>query len=597
MTSKKMKTDYGQLFTATDIMDIDVHPNGRVALCSVNDGVNWGIARLSLSSGHISVILRGDRSKSLMRPSYSPSGTRLAYQKDFEGNENHDVFVANADGSRPKRLTDSVQDNFEPHFSPDETMIAFLSNRKDDVENLYTIDADGGKIRRLTNEPLPVREFYWSPDSRKIVYASGVGDDDYISLLNMRNASSKKILSKKNVEHWLAGEYGGAGPWSSDGTSFLFRSNDHDVMDILQFDIARSKAKMLVKSKNEKYQPQWSRDGRSLAYLEVDDPNLLLKVKRGTQTKTVSTKEGVSRAARWLPNGDLVFINGSSARPDEVYVTKGASPRKITGLQKKPIDKRLLSKPRLISFESIDGVEIWAQLFVPRNKSRKAGIVLPHGGPDAQDLDAWDQLTPMFVDKGFAVIKPNYRGSTGYGRKFNHLHDRDLGGGDFMDTVYAGKYLIDSGLVAEDRLGYWGASYSGFTCMLALSKTPEMWAAGVSIVGFFDWETEMATERGYLKAYDQKKMGIYEENPEFFKDRSPIYFLENIKAPLLITASSRDVRCPPTESRAVVKKLKELGKDVIYHEYPDEGHWPRKRKNLKDLYERSVEFLDSRIPK
>jgi dipeptidyl aminopeptidase/acylaminoacyl peptidase len=133
--------------------------------------------------------------------------------------------------------------------------------------------------------------------------------------------------------------------------------------------------------------------------------------------------------------------------------------------------------------------------------------------------------------------------------------------------------------------------------MLALTKTPDMWAAGVSIVGFYDWETEIAIERGYLKAYDHRKMGYPEKDPEFFRERSPIFFLENLRAPLLMTASSQDVRCPPTESRAVVERLRQLGRKVEYHEYPDEGHWPSKRRNLKDLYTRSVRFLDEHIPR
>jgi dipeptidyl aminopeptidase/acylaminoacyl peptidase len=199
--------------------------------------------------------------------------------------------------------------------------------------------------------------------------------------------------------------------------------------------------------------------------------------------------------------------------------------------------------------------------------------------------------------KGFSVIAPNYRGSTGYGREFLHLHDKDLGGGDLKDSIYAGKYLLRSGLAQEDRLGFWGASYGGYLCMLALTKAPDMWAAGVSVVGFFDWETEIATERGCLKAYDYKKMGDPKESPEFFREFSPVHFLNNISAPLLMTASAQDVRCPPTESRAVVELLKSMGKKHEYHEYPDEGHWPRKRKNLIDLYQRSTRFLDKNMPK
>jgi len=92
-------------------------------------------------------------------------------------------------------------------------------------------------------------------------------------------------------------------------------------------------------------------------------------------------------------------------------------------------------------------------------------------------------------------------------------------------------------------------------------------------------------------------MGDPKKDPEFFRKRSPIYFLKNLRAPLLMTASAHDVRCPPTESRAVVAKLRKMGKKCEYHEYSDEGHWPRKRKNLRDIYERSARFLDRHIAK
>jgi dipeptidyl aminopeptidase/acylaminoacyl peptidase len=322
-----------------------------------------------------------------------------------------------------------------------------------------------------------------------------------------------------------------------------------------------------------------------------------VKVKRGSRTQTVSPADGVSRHVRWAPaGGRLYLINGSAVRQDELFVAKTNS-KVLTKLHPDPLPRAWLVRPRLIRYMSFDGRQIPALLYVPKDRSRKAGVVFPHGGPEMQTINEWDQLPQMLAERGFTVISPNYRGSTGYGREFLHLHDKDLGGGDFLDTVYAGKSLTDSGRVSEDRLGYWGASYSGFTCMLALTKFPNMWAAGVCIVGFFDWETEIANERGYLQAYDHKKMGDPKEDPEFFRERSPIHFLENITAPLLMTASSHDVRCPPTESRAVVARLRKLGKKLEYHEYADEGHWPRKRKNLMDLYERSTRFLDKHIPK
>jgi len=583
------------LFKGTEIQEFDIHPRGTIAICSVNKGRNWELATIDLRNGRMKKFLA--TGQSLTAPSYSSSGKKVVFQTDFEGDEDNDVVTIGSEGLGIRKVTDGVADNFSPSFSPDDKRIAFLSNRQKDTENIYLIGAGGGTIRKLTHEELPVRDFAWSPNGGTIAYHTGVGDEDTVSIVDVAKGKSKQLLGKRDAEFGLAVAYGPSHPWSPDGQTILFRTNEVDPLSIIgQINVRTRKRKDLVRTETEKYQPQWSPDGKALSYLEVSDPNIVVKIKRGDRTATVSPSDGFSRYVKWAPSSDRVyFINGSAVRQDELYAAKTFA-RAISRLHPDSLPNSRLVYPKLIRFKSYDGMRIPALLYITKNRSRRAGIVMPHGGPEMQTMNEWDQLVQILTDRGFTVIEPNYRGSTGYGRKYLHLHDKDLGGGDFLDTVYSGKYLVDNGYADGNRLGYWGASYSGFTCMLALTKFPEMWAAGVSIVGFFDWETEIASERGYLQAYDHKKMGDPKKNPEFFRERSPINFLQNLKAPLLMTASSHDVRCPPTESRTVVATLRKLGKKVEYHEYPDEGHWPRKRKNLRDLYERSARFLDKHIP-
>lgn len=584
------------LFATTDISDYALHPDGDWAIASLNKGVNWELAKLDLRKGRVTDFLRGDQS--LLSPTFSPDGKWIAYNADFEGDENFDVHVIRVDGKAKRRITDGVEDNESPDFSPDGTKIAFVSNRDRDIENLFLIDVKTRKMRKLTNEELPARSFAWSPDGSMIAYGTGIGDEDYVSVVDVTKGKAKKVLEKRNVEYSIKGEYGGGmAIWSPDSSRILFMSNESDPYEIGELNLRTRKTRWVVRSSNEKYAPQYSPDGRAIAYLEAHGPRIVLKVKRGGTSRTVSKLDGVTRAPKWLPSGEgLAFINGSSVRPDELYIAKGKVTR-VTKLSRKAFPKGSLVFPRVIAYKSYDGRKISALLYSPRTNSRRAGVVAPHGGPEMQSVAEWNQLIQMLVAKGFHVIEPNYRGSTGYGREFLHLHDKDLGGGDLLDVLFAGRYLIEKAGVDEDRLGFWGVSYGGYLCMHAITKEPSMWAAAVCIVGFFDWAHEIAHERGYLRAYDHKKMGDPEKDPEFFRNLSPIYFLDRIRTPLLMTASSRDVRCPPTESRRVVKELERLGKQFEYHEYSDEGHWPRKRKNLIDLYMRSVDFLDSRIAK
>ncbi len=597
MPSKRVdKVDISGLFKATEVQAYSIHPNGAKAVCSVNKGRNYELAIMNLRDGKMRRILSDDQA--LLSPTYSPCGMMIAYQADFEGNEDYDVFVIDDKGKNPRKVTDSIADNENPEFSPDGRRIAFISTRKDDMENLYMVDSEGGKHTRLTNEELPVRDFAWSPDGRTIAYGTGISDGDYISTVNTLNGKTRRILSKKDVDYGIWGY--GAKPmqWSADGSKLLFVSNEYDSNDIGMLDLSTRRQRWLVRSSNDKYSPQWSPDGSRLAYLEVLDPNMVIKVKERGETHTISQKTGVSRSHHWLPDGSgMIYVHGSSMRPEEMFIVRRGRPKRLTRFQSAELPTHAFAQPRRVKYRSFDGRRISAMLFVPKGGPTGRGVVIPHGGPEMQSLNLWDQVVQMFVIKGFSVILPNYRGSTGYGREFLHLHNKDLGGGDLTDVIYGGKYLVRTGFADKDRLGFWGASYGGYLCMLALTKAPEMWAAGVSIVGYFDCVTEFESERGYLKAYDLSKMGGPKDNPELYRDRSPIHFLENLRAPILLTASARDVRCPPTETREVVRRLEKMGKEYEYHEYKDEGHWPRKRKNLKDLYERSVGFLDKRIAK
>ena len=596
-TGRKEENDISSLFKAMEIQEFSIHPSGEKAVCSVNRGDNYELAVLNIGDGRLRRLLSGDQA--LLSPTYSPCGSMIAYQADFEGDEDYDIYLADGSGRNARKLTDGVADNEHPEFSPDGGKVAFVSTRENDMENLYVVSSEGGSLRRLTNEELPVADHAWSPDGTMIAYGVGISDEDFFSIVNVNTGKTKKVLFKRNVEYSIAGGYGGKQiQWSADGKRLLFVSNENDSNDIGELELATRKSRWIVRSSNDKYSPRWSPDGEKLAYLEVRDPNIVLKVRSSGGTRVVSRKTGVSRSPQWLPDGSgLLYVNGSSIRPEEVFIVKGDRSRKLTSFLMGDLPTHRFSRPKLVRYRSFDGRRISAMLFVPKGRRTGRGVVIPHGGPEMQSLNFWDQVVQMLVMKGFTVILPNYRGSIGYGREFLHLHNKDLGGGDLKDVLYAGRYLLRSGLVDSDKLGFWGVSYGGYMCMLAMTKAPEMWAAGVSIVGYFDCVTEFEGERGYLKAYDLNKMGDPKDNPELYRDRSPIHFLENLRAPILLTASARDVRCPPTEAREVVRRLKAMGKEHEYHEYTDEGHWPRKRKNLKDLYVRSVRFLDERVPR
>jgi dipeptidyl aminopeptidase/acylaminoacyl peptidase len=251
----------------------------------------------------------------------------------------------------------------------------------------------------------------------------------------------------------------------------------------------------------------------------------------------------------------------------------------------------------LVRYRSFDGRNIPAWLFEPRkDRSRRAAVVDPHGGPESQIVDEWRPRYQFMAAEGFTILAPNYRGGTGYGRAWRRLSDRDLGGGDIGDIVAGGRWLLGTRRCAPGRLGAVGVSYGGYAVAHVLEQAPDLWAVGVSIVGYFNWLTATTNERGYLRRYDRQKMGHPDTHADLYRKFSPIRYLDRIRAPILFTGGAHDPRCPVTEARAIVERMKNMGKVVEYLEFPDEGHWPRKMSNQIALNERALDWLKRYLP-
>ena len=284
-------------------------------------------------------------------------------------------------------------------------------------------------------------------------------------------------------------------------------------------------------------------------------------------------------------------------QPDRLILRKGERSTPLVNSLREPLPKGELADGKLVRYPSFDGRKIAAWLFVPRTERRRnAAVVDPHGGPESQTLNEWDARFQFLVAEGFTILAPNYRGGTGSGRAWRRLSDRDLGGGDIQDIIAGGRWLIQRGHCPADRLGAIGVSYGGYAVAHILEKAPALWAVGVSIVGYFNWLTATTNERGYLRRYDRQKMGDPAVDADLYRKFSPIYFLEEIRAPVLFTGGAHDPRCPVTEARAMVDEMRKMGKVVDYLEFADEGHWPRKTSNQIRLNERALGWLTQYLP-
>src|SRR5207247_7671919 len=189
---------------------------------------------------------------------------------------------------------------------------------------------------------------------------------------------------------------------------------------------------------------------------------------------------------------------------------------------------------------------ISALRYVPLNMQRngqKAAIVYIHGGPTSHTVNSFNRFIQHIVNQGYMVIAPNYRGSTGYGKEFQQANLFDMGGGDLQDVLAAADFVKATGYLDPKKLIVMGGSYGGYMSMMAVTKAPDVWAAGVPIVPFVNWFTEIENEDPVLQQSDLATMRDPKQKPDFFRDRSPFFFVDQIKAPLLLLAGGHDRRC------------------------------------------------------
>lgn len=212
--------------------------------------------------------------------------------------------------------------------------------------------------------------------------------------------------------------------------------------------------------------------------------------------------------------------------------------------------------------------------------------------PQVRPTIVFDSRAVALASRGYICIAPNVRGSTGYGLAFQKANFQDLGGGDLQDEVYATKFLVDTGYANPKKVGITGGSYGGFMTLMAIGKTPDVWAAAVEEYGIIDWYTMLQHEDPFLQQYEKSLLGDPEKDRGVYEAASPIKYIRNEKAPLLVLQGENDIRVPKEEAEQVVAILKQSGKTVDAHYYPLEGHGFAKRENQIDALKRTVAWFD-----
>lgn len=526
-------------------------------------------------------------------PKFSPDGNQLAYAVDLDGSEAYDIWVGNLQQSDHRNLTPDTPEAYQINFnwSPDGSQLAFLCDRFGQFDT-YTMPSSGGAARRVLALPRPDWEVRWSPDGCYLaVVSESLGQDYQVTFVPLPGGSPFQL--------GIDGEAINAREacWSPDSKRLAFSSDVNGFYQIGIYDLDRGSIAWVYNHDGDDSTPDWSPDGGRLAFIHNHGPEnrVIILNLDGGDSACYQAGHGVHSRPRFTPDGHQVVIGFENpCQPNDLWLLSLVSGefRQLTRSLPTSLESQDFVFPEHIYYPSLDGTPVPGLLFKPdRISGMQPAVIVVHGGPNWSYQFAWNPLMQHLTSRGWVVLAPNYRGSTGYGRDWQLASRFDLGGVDTADVVAAADYLVRENLADPKRIAVTGRSHGGYLTMTCLTQYPERWAAGAAVVPFLNWFTAHANVRADLQHWDIENMGDPEQNSALWREHSPFFFLDRIQAPLQLICGANDPRCPASESLAAQQALQALGKPVDLVLYPDEGHTFMRLENLYDAEKRRVSFL------
>ena len=562
------------------------------------------IYRAPLSGDAIYQLTSSDVRSRALRPRFAPDGARIAFFRDQDADERFEIYLVDRAARAERRLTDGPATRGELEWSPDGSRVAYASD-EDGAFALYVMEVASRRARVVARDLRPLEDITyapcWSRDGRFIAYHSA--DED--ANVDVYIARADGSAPARRIDARTAPGQAREPRFSPDGSMLAFATDVRGRWEIAVIPIrdgdAAGAVRFLREGHFDETEPVFDADPRRVLYRRNADA--MVSVRRSylvsNDDEPALDAPGVHFAVRVGPDGSLLYHWSGAREPADLYA-KGPDdilPHRITRSLPSEIPSGLLVEPRHVRYASADGMQIPALLYLPHREAvdghgRPPAILVAHGGPTGQHSMRFDEWIQWFVNRGYAVLAPNVRGSTGYGRAFREADRGDVGGKDIDDFIAGAAWLANEEIVDASRIGAFGISYGGYVVLLALARASERFAAGCDVAGptslrlFFEApRPDIATAlRVYVRGLDEDAAA----------DRSPIDLVDRISSPLLILQGKKDPRVPASEAEQLVAKLRERGKAFSYHAY-DSGHEFVARDERQDALERTIEFFDEHV--
>lgn len=519
----------------------------------------------------------------------------LVYLQDQAGDENFHLFAVEIRSGQVRDLTPfkGVRANLvavEPR-TPGQLLVAMnrLDPRKHDV---YRLPLDGGQSALDTKNPGNV--IAWTSDADLQIRAALAALPDGGHELWIRPTAQAPW---ETVIEWGPDDEGGPVDFSADGqTLFIVGNHGANAQRLIAFDLTHRTQRVVAED------PEYDVGGvlvhpreRKIQAVSFYRDRLVWQVLDSEVAQDFKVLEHVRKGEVHIHRGDLndqrwVVSYVTDDGPVYYYLYDRASRQASLLFSQRPaLESIPLRSIEPITLTARDGLRLHGYLTLPSGGEKGANptVVLVHGGPWARDRWGFNPMVQWLANRGYAVLQINYRGSTGYGKNFLNAGNREWAGKMHDDLIDGVKWLLAKGLADAKRVAIMGGSYGGYATLVGLTFTPEVFAAGVDIVGPSNIITLIQTIPPYwepMKATFARRLGVVDRDEAFMKSRSPVFFVDRIRAPLLIGQGAHDPRVKQSESDQMVAAIRKNGKSVQYWVYADEGHGFARPQNRNHFY-------------
>ncbi|HEY5065751.1 MAG TPA: S9 family peptidase [Xanthobacteraceae bacterium] len=531
---------------------------------------------------------------------------RIVYLKDFKGDENFHLVAVDADGKNIVDLTpfDKVRAMIvDDLYDNDDEILVSLNKRNPELFDVYRIDLNSKELTLVAENPGNITA--WITDHAGRIRLAIATDGVNNSILHrLDDDSAFETVITTNFRQHISPLF-----FDFDNKLLFAASNiNRDKSAIVRLDPATAKEESLIFEHPEVDVAglDWSRKRK--VYTEVQ----FVTWKRERKFFDAEMQAIYADLERQLPgceidlqssnkNETLFVVAAWSDRTQGVRYLYDAAAKALTKLAEIApwLDENELAEMRPITYQARDGLTIHGYLTLPRGGGKNLPLIVnAHGGPWARDAWGYDPEVQFLVNRGYAVLQVNFRGSTGYGRKFWEASFKEWGRTMQDDVTDGVKYAIAQGIADPKRIAIYGGSYGGYCTLAGLAFTPELYACGVDYVGVSNLFTFLKTIPPYWKPMLDM---LYEMvgNPETDKDllaaASPALHADNIRAPLLIAQGAQDPRVNIEESNQMVAALKKHHIDVEYLVKDNEGHGFHNEENRFEFYEAMERFLEKHL--